>query len=110
MVTITWSVKPNGLLTTTKNGNADFIVRAEYIIKGTDGTNTVEFPFIQAFDVPGESFTPFGSLTEEQVIGWAQQQLGAAQLAQLQLGIEKHLERVASPPPPIVEKAAPWSA
>ena len=108
MATVTWAVKPDSLLTTTKNGNADFVVQAEYIITGTDGVNTVTIPYSHAFEAPGDTFTPFESLSEAQVISWAQEKLGAGQLANLQMGIERQLERMANPPPPIVTKSAPW--
>lgn len=108
-VTVTWSVKPNGLLTTTKSGNSDFIVRVEYDITGTDGINTITMPYTETFDVVGQSFTPFTSLSESQVVSWAQEKLGAAQLANLQLGFEKQLELMSNPPPPVVERTVPWS-
>lgn len=110
MAIVTWAVKPNGLSTTTKEGNADFVVRAEYVITGTDGVNTIEIPYMESFDAPAKDFTPFESLSEAQVIAWAQEKMGAAQLENLQRGVESHLERMANPPPPVVTKAAPWSA
>lgn len=110
MAIVTWAVKPNGLSTTTKEGNADFVVRAEYVITGTDGVNAIEIPYTESFDAPAEDFTPFDSLSEAQVISWAQEKIGAAQLANLQRAFENQLESIANPPPPVVTKAAPWSA
>lgn len=109
MVTITWAVKPNGLRTTTKDGNTDFVVRVEYIITGTDGKNTIEIPYAHNFSVPGDSFTPFSSLTEAQVISWAQTAMGVAKLENLKLNFSKQLDKMANPPPPIVVKKEPWS-
>lgn len=108
--TITWAVNPNDILTTTKDGKDDFVVRVGYIITGTDGVNTIQIPYTASFDVPGQAFTPYASLTEAQMIAWAQDAMGQSQLANLQVAMDKRLEMQANPPPPVVQKPAPWSA
>lgn len=108
MATITWAVKPNGLHTTTKGNNTDVVVHVEYTITATDGTNTASIEYSQSFDTISESFTPFEQLSEAQVIAWAQEKLGPHQLANLQLGMDQHLELIANPPAPVTPKAAPW--
>ena len=51
----------------------------------------------------GSNFTPFESLTEEQVIGWLESQLSIDSLKQSLL--DKHAE---VREPKIIEKPAPW--
>lgn len=109
MVTITWTVKPNGLHTTTVGNNKDFVVHVEYTITGTDGVNTAAIDYAYSFDVLGETFTPFENLSEAQVVAWAQEKLGPEQLTNLQLGMEQHLKQIANPPAPVLPKAVPWS-
>ena len=60
----------------------------------------------------GSPFTPFASLTEDQVVGWAKEALGTEKVAQIEAGLVSQLENllnptVVSPPLPWAPQAAP---
>lgn len=62
--------------------------------------------------VAGSPFTPFASLTEEQVVGWAKEALGAEKVAQIEASLATQLAdllnpTVVSPPLPWAPQAAP---
>jgi hypothetical protein len=98
--TITWHIA--NLERETADG---FVYTAHYTIDATDGTyNTGAYGSI-GFERP-EALIPYGSLKEDEVIGWVQDQLGDEKVAEIEAALESQLVEQRSP-----SKAAgvPWS-
>jgi len=78
-------------------GETDVVVLAQWAVSGTDGTysetlgsNTTQFT-ISADD---PNFTPYDELTEEQVVGWIKDTLGADGVASYEATIAVLLKPV----------------
>ena len=56
--------------------------------------------------VAGEPFTPFASLTEDQVVGWAKEALGAERVAEIETGLVAQLQSLLNPTS--ISPALPW--
>jgi hypothetical protein len=56
----------------------------------------------------GSSFTPYADLTEDQVINWVQNAMGAEQVAAYEANVAEQInDQIA---PPVVTPPLPWSA
>jgi hypothetical protein len=54
-----------------------FVVTVHYTVSATDGDyNASTYGTVGYTEQPGETFTPYADLTEEQVVGWVQDSLG----------------------------------
>jgi len=98
--TITWHIA--NLERETADG---FVYTAHYTIDATDGTyNSGAYGSI-GFERP-ESLQPYGSLTESEVIGWVQEQLGDEKCAEIEAALLDQLDEQRAP-----SKATgvPWS-
>jgi len=98
--TITWHIA--NLERETADG---FVYTAHYTIDATDGTyNSGAYGSI-GFERP-ENLQPYGSLTESEVIGWVQTQLGDEKCADIEAALLDQLDEQRSP-----SKASglPWS-
>ena len=48
-------------------------------------------------DAPGDSFTPYADITEEQAVGWAKSALGDDEVARLEKSVEDQIELQKNP-------------
>jgi hypothetical protein len=69
-------------------------------IADTYGTQEVTFN-------PASSFTPFNSLTKEQVTAWLHDAIGAKQIAELDATLDRQIQEMIAPP--VVALPAPWN-
>lgn len=104
MNTITWSITAMNCSTTEQN--PDTVIVCHWTCAGTDGTYNASIYSTCSVPSPTGSFTPYSSLTQEQVLGWvwangvSKDATEAAVEAQLQAQIN----------PPVVVLPLPWSA
>ena len=104
MNTITWSITAMNCSTTEQN--PDTVIVCHWQCNATDGTYNASTYSTCSVPSPTGSFTPYSSLTQEQVLGWvwangvSKEATEAAVEAQLQAQIN----------PPVVTPALPWSA
>lgn len=56
--------------------------------------------------VAGEPFTPFAELTQDQVVGWAKEALGADRVAEIETGLASQLQSLLNPTS--ISPALPW--
>jgi hypothetical protein len=56
--------------------------------------------------VAGEPFTPFTELTQDQVVGWVKEALGADKVAEIEAGLASQLQSLLNPVS--VSPALPW--
>jgi hypothetical protein len=90
-----------------EDGHIDVVVTAHWNVSATDGTYTSSVYGTQSFIYnPETSFTPYADLTQEQVVGWVQDSMGAEGVASLQANLDTQIENQINPP--IVTPPLPW--
>lgn len=67
------------------------------------GYGTVGVEFDQS-----ETFIPYSSLTQDEVVGWVKNALGSEQVADIERGLEGQIDSLITPP--TVTLPLPWSA
>jgi len=88
-------------------GQTDVVVNVNYLVAGVDGTYTADIGFSQQFTIQqGEAFTPYASLTEAQVVGWADPQT----VSNMQACVQGQINSMINPPVSPTSQALPWSA
>lgn len=108
MTTYTWAV--TALYTETIDGKADYVVIANYLVLGVDGTYGAELSNIARFSTESVSpFIPYEDLTEADVIGWIQADLGTDGVDNLYACIQGQIDSQINPPVVPVNTPLPWS-
>jgi len=108
MTTYTWAV--TALYTETIDGKADYVVIANYLVLGGDGTYGAEISNIARFSTESVSpFIPYEDLTEADVIGWIQADLGTDGVDNLYACIQGQIDSQKNPPVVPVNTPLPWS-
>ena len=102
---ITWiieqlDVKP------TEGSYTDVVITAHYRCNGTDGQYNGTVYGTCSFSQPGDPFTPYDQLTQDQVLGWcwASGVDKDATEAAVQTQIDNQIN------PPVVSPPLPWAA
>jgi hypothetical protein len=91
-----------------EDGLTDVVVTAHWNVSATDSTNTTSAYGTQSFTLQqGESFTPYADLTQDQVVGWVQANMGIDEVTKLQENLDKQIKDLSNPP--IVKPPLPWS-
>jgi hypothetical protein len=91
-----------------EDGHTDVVVTAHWNVSATDGTYTASVYGTQSFTYnPETSFTPYADLTQEQVVGWVQDAMGAESVASLEANLDTQIENQINPP--IVTPPLPWA-
>lgn len=92
-----------------EDGHTDVVVVAHWNVSATDGTYTSSAYGTQSFTYdPVSTFTPYNQLTQEQVVGWVQDGMGAEGVASLEANLNTQIENQINPP--IVTPPLPWAA
>lgn len=108
MTTYTWAV--TALYTETIDGNADYVVIANYNVTGVDGEYSASLSNIARFSTESVSpFVPYAELTEDIVIGWIQQELGEDGVNNLYACIQGQIDSQINPPVVPVNTPLPWA-
>lgn len=105
MTTITWNISQLNCLPQAPEG-ADYVVTAHWQCNGVDGNyygsvySTCSFPVVQ-----GTSFTPYASLTQDQVLGWIW--ANGVDKDATEAAVEQQIQNQINPP--IVTPPLPWA-
>jgi hypothetical protein len=105
MTTITWNISQLDCLPQSAEG-ADYVVTAHWQCTGVDGAytgqvySTCSVPFQK-----DKSFTPYASLTLDQVLGWVW--ANGVDKTATEAAVEGQIE--AQKNPPVVSPPLPWS-
>jgi hypothetical protein len=105
MTTITWNISVLDCLPQSAEG-ADYVVTVHWQCNGVDGDyngsvySTCSFPVVE-----GTSFTPYASLTLDQVLGWVW--ANGVDKDATEAAVEGQIE--AQKNPPVVSPPLPWS-
>ena len=97
MTNFNWLVKT--LLTTTIEGEQDYVVLANYDVIGVNGNYSSTLSNSARFSTANvDNFTPYEDLTNDIVIGWIQSQLGVDGVASLEASIQGQIDSQINPP------------
>ena len=109
MTTITWQIEQMSCYP-QELGETDVVFSAAWRVNGTDGTyNATVYGSQSLSPYDGKTpFTPYADLTQEQVIGWVQDAMGAEQVAAINANIEQQIESQVNPT--VVTPQLPWVA
>lgn len=103
MTTYTWRIEAVDAI-------ADgFVIAAHWRATATDGPHDAELSGVANFtDKSGEPFKPFAQLIEQEIISWAQGQMGEDMVASIVDDLAAQIEARANPPS--VSVSLPWEA
>lgn len=108
MTTFTWAV--TALYTETIAGEQNYVVIANYSVVGVDGTYSASLSNIARFSTESVSpFIPYEDLTEADVIGWIQAELGVDGVANIEACIQGQIDSQVNPPVVPVNTPLPWA-
>lgn len=103
--TYTWAIE-NLEYSLFSEGQSNVVNKVHWRLLGTDGTYTGQVYGVQPMIYDLESsFIPYTNLTEDIVIGWVQNSLGAEQIYQLKLSINSQITTQANP---TTSNGLPW--
>jgi hypothetical protein len=108
MTTYTWNV--TALYTETIDGEQNYVVIANYVIVGVDGTFSASLSNIARFSTASVTpFVPYENLTNDIVINWIQDELGVDGVSNLQACIQGQIDSQISPPVTPQSQPLPWA-
>jgi hypothetical protein len=103
--TITWNISQLDCLPQSAEG-ADYVVTAHWQCTGVDAAYTGQVYSTTSFAVvEGTSFTPYASLTQDQVLGWVW--ANGVDKTATEAAVEQQVETQKNPP--IVAPPLPWA-
>ena len=102
MTTITWSISAMDCSTTETN--PDTVIVCHWTCAGTDGTYNASIYSTCSVPSPTGSFTPYSSLTQEQVLGWCY--ANGVDKTATEAAVEAQLQAQINPP--VVILPLPW--
>jgi len=104
--TYTWTVDS---MSTMPTPELDFVVNILWTLTGTDGTNTaISGGSTRLTQVEGDDFTPYADLTETQVLGWVQDDLGEEGVGNFKENLDGQINSMATPPITPTVEPLPW--
>ncbi len=104
-ITYTWSIDR---MYTMPTPQPEFVVNVTWTLTGTDGTNTASIGGDSTFSQEGDTFTPYADLTEAQVLGWVQDDLGADGIANYEANVDGQINSMINPPVSPTVEPLPW--
>jgi len=102
----TWTVDQMYTLDTPEPG---FVVNVLWTLTGVDGQYTAFIGGNSQFTVQEGTFTPYDQLTQEQVIGWVQNSLGADGIANFEANVQGQINSMITPPVSPQNTPLPWA-
>ena len=105
-ITYTWAIDS---MSTMPTPEPDFVVNVAWTLTGTAGTNTASIDGnTQITQVEGDDFTPYADLTETQVLGWVQDDLGETGVANYEANVDGQINSMVNPPVSPTVEPLPW--
>ena len=107
-ITITWHIDALDCVPDV-DGMADYVICAHWRCNGTDGTFNGSVYSTQSFEVKASdpNFVPYPELTEELVISWVKQAMGAETVEATEENVINQIQDQINPK--IVTPALPWA-
>ena len=104
--TYTWTIDSMYTVDTPEPG---FVVNVLWTLTGVDGQYTASIGGNSQFTVQEGTFTPYDQLTQEQVIGWVQNSLGADGIANFEANVQGQINSMITPPVSPQNTPLPWA-
>jgi len=104
MTTFTWTIDQMMTLPAPPG----FVVRAFWTLTGADSGVTASLQGASDFSQPGNPFTPYDQLTQDQVIGWVQASMSPQELANMEASIDANIQSRLHPAPTPEPQPLPW--
>lgn len=105
-ITNTWSVVQMDAYPEA-DGETDVVFSVHWTLTGSDGTYSGSVYGSQGVTTdPDAPFTPYANLTQDQVIGWVKDAMGADQVADLEANVAQQIADQITPP--VVTPELPW--
>lgn len=103
----TWTVDA---MYTVQQPDPNYVVNVLWTLTGVDGQNTASIGGNTVFSSAEqpEDFTPYDELTEEIVIGWVQDALGADGIANYEANVNGQISSQKNPPVSPENTPLPW--
>ena len=99
MTTYAWTIQQMDRLTSD-----GFVVTVHYNVSATDGDYSAStYGTVGYTEQPGEQYTPYDQLTEQQVVGWVQESLGKDTV---EASLDSQIEAQKNP---VQESGMPWA-
>ena len=99
MTTYAWSIQQMDRLTSD-----GFVVTVHYNVSAVDGDYSAStYGTVGYTEQPGEQYTPYDQLTEQQVVGWVQESLGKDTV---EASLDSQIEAQKNP---VQESGMPWA-
>lgn len=105
MTTITWTVTAMDCYP-QEGGNTDVVFNVHWTCAGTDGTYNASVYSTCTVPGPGNPFTPYPDLTQDQVLGWIW--ANGVDQAATEAAVQTQLDNQINPP--VVTPKLPWAA
>jgi hypothetical protein len=97
--TYAWTIQQMDRLTSD-----GFVVTVHYNVSAVDGDYTAStYGTVSYTEQPGEQYTPYDQLTEQQVVGWVQESLGKDTV---EASLDSQIEAQKNP---VQESGMPWA-
>ena len=100
-----WSIDAMYTVDTPDPG---FVCNVLWTLTGVDGQYTASIGGNSQFTVQEGTFTPYDQLTQEQVIGWVQNSLGADGIANFEANVQGQINSMITPPVSPQNTPLPW--
>jgi hypothetical protein len=105
MTTITWTITAMDCYP-QEGGNTDVVFNVHWTCAGTDGTYNASVYSTCTVPGPGNPFTPYDQLTQQQVLGWIW--ANGVDQAATEAAVQTQLDNQINPP--VVTPPLPWAA
>lgn len=93
------------------DNHSDVVVSVQWQLTGVDGNYTSNVSsWTQLTLQQGAGFTPYNQLTEEQVIGWVQSALGADNVRNSEISVQRGIDLQKSPSTLPESQPLPWAS
>lgn len=104
--TYTWTVDN---MYTVQTPDPDYVVIVNWTLAGDDGTYQADIGGSNQFDSNQEAdFVPYDELTETQVIGWVQTDLGPDGVSGMEANVQGQINSMITPPVSPENTPLPW--
>jgi hypothetical protein len=105
-ITYTWTIESMSVLQTP---DPDFVVTANWVCSGTDGTNVADIGGFSSFtQQEGPTFVPYADLTETLVLEWVTAELGENGVTSAESCVEGQINSIVTPPVSPTSEPLPW--
>lgn len=107
-MTTTWNVVSMDCYP-EKDGLTDVVFTVHWNLTAVDGDYTgYVYGSVGVTLDAGSPYTPYADLTQDQVVGWVKDSLGAEQVASLEANVAAQIENQKNPP--VVTPPLPWAS